>query len=131
MSENRDQVLVAAKAAAVLGVLGALAALALSGGHAALSVAVGAVFAVANLVALRWIVRSTILAPETDGSTADHVAVGRRGGVAWGVFAILKIFVLFGGIWILLTKGVVDPIPLAAGYGVLVLGIAVSTIFTR
>ncbi len=58
----------------------------------------------------------------------DHEDAGRRGGVAWGVFALLKIFLLFGGIWILLTKKLVDPIPLVVGYGVLPLGIAASSL---
>ena len=59
---------------------------------------------------------------------ADHRGAGRRGGAAWGVFALLKIFLLFGGIWILLTKKLVDPIPLVVGYGVLPLGIAASAL---
>lgn len=62
--------------------------------------------------------------------TKDHVSEGKRGGAAWGAFALLKIVVLFGGIWILLTRGLVDPIPLVVGYGVLPLGIAASSLFT-
>jgi predicted lipid-binding transport protein (Tim44 family) len=60
----------------------------------------------------------------------DHRAEGRRGGAAWGGFALLKIIVLFGGIWILLTRGWVDPIPLVVGYGVLPLGIAASSVLS-
>jgi|GEM_PF-1426437 len=58
----------------------------------------------------------------------DHRAEGKRGGAAWGVFALLKILVLFGAIWVLLTRGLVDPIPLVVGYGVLPLGIAASSL---
>jgi hypothetical protein len=60
----------------------------------------------------------------------DHAAEGKRGGAAWGAFGVLKIVVLFGGIWILLTKGWVDPIPLVVGYGVLPLGIVVSSLYS-
>ena len=65
-----------------------------------------------------------------DTTTADHVAEGKRGGAAWGAFAVVKILVLFGGIWILLTRGLVDPIPLVVGYGVLPIGIAASGLLT-
>jgi hypothetical protein len=60
----------------------------------------------------------------------DHAREGKRGGAAWGAFALVKIVVLFGGIYLLLTKGMVDPIPLVVGYGVLPLGIACSSLFT-
>lgn len=53
---------------------------------------------------------------------------GRRGGAAWGVFALLKILVLFGGIGLLLMRGWVEAIPLVIGYGVLPLGITASTV---
>ena len=56
----------------------------------------------------------------------EHVEAGKKGGAAWGIFAVLKIIFLFGGIYVLLTKGWVDPMPLAAGYGVLPLGIFAS-----
>lgn len=59
---------------------------------------------------------------------AEAKARGRRGGAAWGVFAVAKIFVLFGGIWLLLAKGWVSAIPLVVGYGVLPLGITGSTV---
>jgi hypothetical protein len=60
----------------------------------------------------------------------DHAGDGKRGGAAWGAFGIVKIAVLFGGIYLLLTRGMVDPMPLVVGYGVLPLGIAASTLFT-
>jgi hypothetical protein len=58
----------------------------------------------------------------------DHASEGKRGGAAWGLFAVVKIVVLFGGIYLLLTKGLVDPIALVVGYGVLPLGIAASSL---
>lgn len=64
-----------------------------------------------------------------DAASADASKKhGRRGGAAWGVFALLKILVLFGGIGLLLMRGWVEPIPLVIGYGVLPLGITASTL---
>jgi hypothetical protein len=42
---------------------------------------------------------------------------------------MLKIALLFGGVYVLLTRELVDPIPLAVGYGVLPLGIFASTLW--
>lgn len=67
---------------------------------------------------------------EPDPDAPDHVREGKRGGAAWGAFAVVKIVVLFGGIWVLLTRGLVDPMPLVAGYGVLPLGIAAASLYT-
>jgi hypothetical protein len=139
--KEADGASVAAKAAAILGAIFALAAFALFDLKTAWSTAIGAAIAVANLVALRAIVQSMVRAPESDPeeneegaeprpAPADHAAEGRRGGVAWGIFAVFKILLLFGGIWILLTVGLVDPMPLAVGYGVLPLGIVVSSFRT-
>lgn len=134
-----DGAALAAKAAAVIGVLFAVVAFALFDLRTAWSTAVGAALAVGNLVALRAIVKSLIRAPEGEGDEespgggedgrgpVDHEAEGRRGGWAWGIFAVFKILLLFGGIFVLLTLGLVDPMPLAVGYGVLPLGILVST----
>jgi hypothetical protein len=133
---ERDDIATSVKAAAVLGAVFTLVAFATHDGKTAFSVAVGAAIAVANLLTMRAIVRALVRAPEgedeaseTDGDAAekkDHRAAGKRGGAAWGIFAVLKIFVLFGGIWILLSKGLVVPIPLVVGYGVLPLGIAAA-----
>jgi hypothetical protein len=62
-----------------------------------------------------------------DAASKKH---GRHGGAAWGVFALLKILVLFGGIGLLLMRGWVQAIPLVIGYGVLPLGITASTLLT-
>jgi hypothetical protein len=66
-------------------------------------------------------------APRTD---REHSAEGKRGGAAWGAFAVVKILILFGGIYLLLTRGLVDPMPLVVGYGVLPLGIAASSVIS-
>ena len=155
-----DAAKVAAIGAAVLGTVLALGALALFGTRTALSVAIGAAIAVANLVMMRALVRAMLRPAEEeafaqaqamadakadadasakadaeaneseDAEAVDHAAEGKRGAAAWGVFGLLKIVVLFGGIYVLLTKGLVDPMPLVVGYGVLPLGIAASSLFS-
>jgi hypothetical protein len=159
-----DAAKVAAFAAGGLGLALSIAAVALFNLRTSLSVAVGALIAVANLVTMSAIIRALVkssdeadadaapgLTAEADPSAPasppaavdgeadpsaeasppiDHRAEGRRGGAAWGGFALLKILVLFGGIWILLTRGWVDPIPLVVGYGVLPLGIAASSVLS-
>jgi hypothetical protein len=154
-----DTAKIASIAAAVLGVLFTLVALAFFGSRTALSVALGAVIAVANLVMMSAIVRAMLRPEDADASAnasgdasasasadagadangdakaveverVDHAAEGKRGAAAWGAFGVLKIVVLFGGIYVLLTKGLVDPMPLVVGYGVLPLGIAASSLST-
>jgi hypothetical protein len=150
-----DAAKVATIAAGVLGGLLALAGLALFNGRVALSVFAGAVIAVANLASLTAIIRA-MLQPAVDDAAAeerakeeaaasppaegepeeppepaiDHAAEGKRGGAGWGLFALLKMVLLFGGIWVLLTRHLVDPIPLVVGYGVLPVAIAVSGVLT-
>ena len=149
-NEN-DAARVAAIGAAVLGVVLTGAALAVFGTRTGLSVAVGALIAVANLVMMSAIVRAvlrpgdaeaeaeTSASANADGDAkadeseheeeaVDHAAAGSRGAAAWGAFGLLKILVLFGGIYVLLTKHLVDPMPLVVGYGVLPLGIAASSL---
>jgi hypothetical protein len=145
--EGRDTALVATAAAGALGVVLTIAALSIYGSRAGFSVAVGAAIAVLNLITMRAIIRSILQEPEAppapvpgEGDDAsskeepapprDHKAEGKRGGTAWGAFALVKILILFGGIWMLLTRGMVDPIPLVVGYGVLPLGIAASSLLT-
>jgi hypothetical protein len=145
-----DAAKVATVSAACLGAVFALGALGVFNGRVALSVAAGAVIAVANLASLNAIIRA-MLQPAVDEAAEaalareagtpedpaaepepppDHTAEGKRGGAAWGLFALLKMVALFGGIWLLLTRSVVDPIPLVVGYGVLPLAIAVSGVVT-
>ena len=146
--QGHDAAKIATIAAAVLGTIFAGVAFATHGPRAAASVFAGATIAVANLVTMSAIIRALLRAPdeevppvepvvegeakqeeeEEEEPKPDHVAAGKRGGAAWGGFAVVKILVLFGGIWMLLTKGLVDPIPLVVGYGVLPLGIAGSSL---
>lgn len=137
--EDRDDTAHAAKAAALLGGVFALLALGLYGPRAASSVLVGATIAVANLLTMRAIIRALIQVPREpeekgDGESGqedrDHKRSGRQGGVAWGIFAALKILILFGGVWILLSRQLVDPMPLVVGYGVLPLGVAASALWS-
>ncbi len=114
----------ATKMAAVLGAALTLGALVLLGGRAATSVAVGAGIAVGNLIAMRAIIRALLPPAESEPTAPPSGAAG-----AWALFAVLKILILFGGVWILLTRGMVDPMPLVVGYGVLPLGITLSALF--
>ena len=148
---DTDAAKVAAIGAAILGAGLAIAALALFGTRTGMSVAFGAAIAVANLVMMRALVRAMLRPAEEeafaqaqtqaqanadakaeaseDEDPVDHAAEGKRGAAAWGLFGVLKLVVLFGGIYILLTKGLIDPMPLVVGYGVLPLGIAASSLF--
>jgi hypothetical protein len=63
-------------------------------------------------------------------NAADRAGAGRRGGSAWALLAVFKTFILLGGIGFLLTRGLVDPIPLVIGYGVLPLGIVASALWS-
>ncbi len=129
-AEN-DAAKVSAICAAVLGGFFAAAAFGVMGARAGLSVTVGALIAVSNLLVLRAIIRSIVTAPaDAEAAEGDHRGNGRRGGAAWAIFAVLKIFVLFGGVWLLLAKGLVDPIPLVVGYSVLPLGMTGSTLLS-
>ena len=140
--EGPDAARAAVIAAAVIGSLFSLVALIMFSGRTAISVAVGSLIAVANLVALAAIIRNVLRAPLPEEDASEDVEspekqpdpvdrgaareAGKRGGAAWGVFALLKMLLLFGGVWILLTRGLVDPIPLVVGYGVLPLGITIG-----
>lgn len=99
--------------------LGAL--LALIGGtkfgfQAGLSVAIGAGAAAANLYALAKIIRALT----TPGAT--------RSVAGWSIAFALKLVFLVGGLWLLLTWGVVSTLPLLIGYGTLPIGIAISSL---
>jgi len=90
-----------------------------SGEVAALSVAMGAMIALSNLYVLTRIV----------GSFATPFEDARKNaGFVWGVIALGKIMVLFGGLWLLMTRHLVDPIPLVVGYGALPIGIAIGAV---
>lgn len=99
-------------AVGVLALIIAVIGLAAFGGRAALGIGIGGGIAVANLVVFVLVVRG--------------VLAGGQGGRLWVLVGILKIFILFGGVWWLLRSGVVSPLALVCGYGALPLGIALG-----
>jgi hypothetical protein len=114
MSRLDARMQTALAAVACFGVVFAMAAAVFGDGRAALSVAIGAAIAAANLFVLAQIVAGVI---------------GRSGNAGiWGVFAVAKMLVLFLGLWLLMTKGLVSPIPLLVGYGSLPIGIAIGSL---
>jgi hypothetical protein len=86
------------------------------GSHVGISVAVGAGAAALNLWALAKIIRALM----TRGA-AKSVA-------GWSIAFMLKLVFLVGGLWLLLTWGVVSTLPLAVGYGTLPIGIAIGSL---
>ena len=100
-------------AVAIVGALFTVGGLGFFGMRSAFCVAVGAAVATGNLYALGKII---------DAFTGD-----KPGGGAWKVFGLVKIIVLFGGVWLLLTKGIVDPIPFVVGLGSLPVGLSISS----
>jgi hypothetical protein len=100
-------------AVAVTGAVLALAMLFLSGIRASFSAAVGAGVACANL----YVLGRAVAAMLERGSFAS----------AWRLVGLLKMILLFGGVWLLLTAGIVDPIPLVVGLGALPLGLALGS----
>ena len=56
---------------------------------------------------------------------------GGSGRVLWAVLAVVKMLLLFGGIWLLLTTGKVAPIGLVVGYGVLPLGMVAAALWPK
>jgi hypothetical protein len=123
-TERRDPRLTAALVAvAVCGALLCVGSVFTHGPKVAGSVAAGAAIAASNLYVLSRIVRALI--------GGDQAGEGRGAGMgagAWGVLALGKMLVLFGGIWLLMTSGRVDPIGLLVGYGSLPIGIAFGSI---
>jgi uncharacterized membrane protein len=85
------------------------------------SVWVGAGLAGANLYALAKLVGVLLPADET-----RKAAPGGTG--AWLVVGLLKMALLFGGVWLLMSFRVVDPMPLFVGFACLPIGIAIGSI---
>lgn len=88
------------------------------GARPAGSVLAGAVLAAANLWSLGRVVGPMLVASAGNGA----------GAARYGVLAGLKILALFGGMWLLMARGWVAPLPLLVGYGALPLGIAMASL---
>ena len=101
---------------AVFGVLFSAVAITVFGARAGLSCAIGASIAASNLYALAKIVAALT----TPGAS--------RSVVGWVFALLMKMAILFGGIWLLLMWGVVTVVPLVAGYMTLPLGIAIGSL---
>ncbi len=84
--------------------------------RAGLSCAIGAAIAASNLYALAKIIGALV----TPGAS--------RRVVGWVFALLMKMAILFGGIWLLLMWGVVTVVPLVAGYMTLPLGITIGSL---
>lgn len=125
-----DDVLRSAKIAAVLGAAFTAGAFVIADERAAGSVAIGAAFGVGNLIAMRAILGALVPSagegpPERE---TDDAPKGSDLRMLWAFLAGFKMLAMFGAMWLLLTKGVVDPMPLVVGYGAMPLGIVGSAL---
>ena len=134
---------------AAVGALFTLGALVLFPTKTGLSVLAGALMATSNLYVLAKVVEALVTSepePEPEKNTATEGAnagsdeaekkprEGSRGkpevpstfSGAWAAFGAVKMVVLFGSTWILMTRGLVDPMGLLVGYGSLPIGVAIS-----
>jgi hypothetical protein len=56
--------------------------------------------------------------------------VSRQGNTApWAIIALLKMTLLFGGVWMILRTGSVSALSLIAGYAALPIGITIGSLF--
>ncbi len=99
-------------AMAAIGALATAAAFWMAGRFTALSVALGVVTALLDLLLLARMVRGFL------GQ--------RRGGLPWGVVAVLKFVLLFGGLFVLTRFGLIEVLPFLLGFGCLPLGIVAA-----
>lgn len=120
-------------AVAIVGALLAVGAFFLYGGKSAASTAFGTTLAITNLWAIGKVIRSMIPAqPESEVSAASASEAGtapetRKGSTAaWGAFALLKVFLLFGLILAALHFKLVTPLGFLAGYGAMPVGIVMA-----
>jgi hypothetical protein len=106
--------------AAIVSVLGcglcfAVAGAAFFGVRAGFGVLVGALLATGNLYVF---------------ARVGEAFVSRKGNTApWALVALLKLVVLFGGVWLILKSGVVSGLSLAAGYAALPFGVTIASLF--
>ncbi|MFO0568343.1 MAG: hypothetical protein U0263_21965 [Polyangiaceae bacterium] len=99
-------------AVVLVGALATGGAFVMGGAPVARSVAVGAVVALGNLFAIGLVVRG--------------ILNGKKSRVPWPLVAVLKMTLLFGGLYLLLKSGFVSLLPLLVGYGALPIGIVAA-----
>lgn len=124
MTSTKDDGSTFGAAIVAVGLAGAglsIGAFSLYGGKAAGSTAFGTLLAVANLWVLGRVIRAML--PEREPAEAG----GKTGSAAaWGVFALLKVFGLFGLVLVFVNAGWVTPLGFLAGYGALPIGIVMA-----
>lgn len=121
-------------AIALVGGAFALGAGAMYGGRSALSVLFGTALALANLYVLGRVIRAMLPTSEAaDPPSAESGAVptpeapAKRGSAAaWGIFAVLKVLVLFGLVFVSVNSGWVSLLGFLLGYGALPIGIVMA-----
>lgn len=96
---------------AIVGLLLTGGAWFVGGPHVMLSVAIGAVAAALNLWVIARLVSSFL---------------SGRGRMSWSFVALVKLAVLFGGMFLLIKSGLADVLPLVVGYGALPIGIVAA-----
>lgn len=83
--------------------------------HTGIGVLVGGAIATANLIVF---------------ARVGQAFLARRGNTApWGVVAVLKLVLLFGGVWLLIKSGLVSGLSLAMGYAALPFGVTFASLF--
>jgi hypothetical protein len=129
------QLRVSLAAVAVSGAALAAASVPFFGLSAALSVAVGAGLATANLWALARIV-AALLPDESRASTDGGAGTpapdqAPNQTVLWAFLGLLKMFALFGVVWLLMRHGFVSGLGLVVGFGALPIGIAIGSLVSH
>ncbi|MFT3774302.1 MAG: ATP synthase subunit I [Minicystis sp.] len=93
----------------------AVAGFAVGGISTGFGVLVGGLIATANL----WVF-----------AKVGQAFLTKKGNTApWGIIALLKMLLLFGGVWLILRSGAVSALSLIVGYCALPIGIAVGSLF--
>jgi hypothetical protein len=108
----------AALAVAGAGVVLAAAAAYAFGAFEARSVALGAGLMAADVYVLGRVIRVFFGGPESDTAGSSRTF--------WGFVGFAKLFLLFGGVWWLMSANLVDPLGLAAGIAALPIGLGVT-----
>ncbi len=131
-SEAMEPVMIAV---AICGAAMTVVAFATSGPKSGISVSMGALLALSNLWALTSIVRALLVTdvePSDDALSDDAAAAPapqKHSRIGWALFAVFKMTLLFGAMYLLLRSSWVAGLPLAVGYGSMPIGIFLSTLW--